>query len=464
MNEQPETPNQPIGPPDEQPDQQPQPELHFQPDDHQVDAEARLQPEPVVSAETTATPQPQPTPAAPAVMQAVQPPEKKKRTGLIIGIIAAAVGVAALVATLLVYLLWWQNPDRVVARAVSSYIQNGSNGLGGNAKISGTGMTAEVDIEARVDGDKESYQLAVSVEADDLPIDNLDFRLDLISAEGVLYARANDLDKIVDDIVDMAVDQAIEGSTSGGEVSAADVAQIRSQVRQMFTPILDKVNNQWVKLSLDEMGEDASNDMTCTLEALQKLNTDKGVQKEVAGIYSENNFLIVSEELPAKDGSVGYKIDLKNELVHERFESFVDALKETEYAKAIQDCGDVDLDEAKDEVADDESSLRDESLVLWVNKSSTTLTGVEFSGTSVSDDEEVTIELELDLQGAAEAAIEVPAEARDFEEVMQEVVMMFFGGSMGTGAQADPYTVAPPASPTPGVRAPSLNSSGSLAL
>ena len=51
-------------------------------------------------------PQPQPTPSA------FQEPPKKKRTGLIIGIILGSIAVIAIIAAILIYFLWWQNPQK----------------------------------------------------------------------------------------------------------------------------------------------------------------------------------------------------------------------------------------------------------------------------------------------------------------------------------------------------------------
>ncbi len=54
----------------------------------------------------------QPTPQPQYNGVPMQP--KKKKTGLIIGIVLGVIALIAIISAVLVYFLWWQNPEKMV--------------------------------------------------------------------------------------------------------------------------------------------------------------------------------------------------------------------------------------------------------------------------------------------------------------------------------------------------------------
>lgn len=389
--------------------------------------------------------QTQPLPPQPfAINNAVQPPVKKKRTGLIVGIVGGVVGLLLLAAVLL-YFLWWQSPDKVVARAIVNYVQQGRGEIGGTVTVESPELSLAMEIDSRIDGVKEAYELKVSVQQPESPLETIDLSLDLVYPDdGAFYARVTDLDKIVDSIVDLSMEQVRANSDESAQIPSDQEALIRAQVEQMFNPIVEKINNQWVRFSIEESSEQTA-EATCLVDAVQKLNTDKDTQKEISRIYSENSFLIVSEEVGKRDGSTGYKIDLKDEQASQRFNSFKEALIESDYGKEILACDAFELEDF--DFTEEGTDTKDETLVLWVNKSSNTLTGVDLSFGVDQDEQDMKFEAKLDLTSSGEAgAIEAPQDARDFEELMQEVMSAMFGGGVSSQDQIQPIAPTSPLS------------------
>lgn len=161
----------------------------------------------------------------------------------------------------------------------------------------------------------------------------------------------------------------------------------------------------------------------------------------MAKIYSENKFLIVDEEVGNRNGSTGYRIDLRSDLVGERFESFVNALRESDFGKEVESCEGVELE---DVVSTDEASTKDESLVLWVNKSSATLTGIDLDFT-VDGEEDVKVQTKLDLNSDSKSGEEIvaPDNAQDIQELIQEIMIMMQGGSAAPAPVTQPQSLTP---------------------
>lgn len=446
-NDQPQPQSQPESesiPSPQQPEHQPmqpesQPQLNGQPEQLVGPAFTEANPELQPIDPEAPVPQYQPGPQ-PAISSAVQPVVKKRNTKTIVGVIGAVVGVLLLVTAALLYFLWWQNPDRVVASAVSSYIQQGRGQIAGSLMVDSAQLKLAVEVDSRIDGAKEAYELRVTAEGSELPMDKLELSIDLISPDdGALYARLTEVDKIADAIIDVSMEQAM-ASPNGAQMSDEEVAAVRAQVEQMFAPIVQKVDNQWAKISLEGSSRQ-SEDSTCLVSVIQKLNTDKITQQEVAKIYSENKFLIVDEEVGNRNGSTGYRIDLRSDLVGERFESFVNALRESDFGKEVESCEGVELE---DVVSTDEASTKDESLVLWVNKSSATLTGIDLDFT-VDGEEDVKVQTKLDLNSDSKSGEEIvaPDNAQDIQELIQEIMIMMQGGSAAPAPVTQPQSLTP---------------------
>ena len=103
----------------------------------------------------------QPTPQPPYGNMATPKP-KKKKTGLIVGITLGVLAIVAIIATLLTYFLWWQNPEKMVTDAVSNAI------VAKKAVVNGkivANMKDSVKLELNVKANSASDKVKSNIDA-----------------------------------------------------------------------------------------------------------------------------------------------------------------------------------------------------------------------------------------------------------------------------------------------------------
>ena len=255
----------------------------------------------------------------------------------------------------------------------------------------------------------------------------------------MLYARVSDFDKIVDSIIDASIERLLAESDDASEITDEEIAMVRLQVEQMFAPMSQKINNQWMRFPLEEMSQD-NEEATCLLDTFKKLSTDSDVQRQMADIYSQNNFLVVSEEVGERDGSVGYRVSFDSEQIS----SFADEVKSSDYGQQIIDCGSSELDEVESAQGDD---IKDYNLVLWVNRASSTLTGVDIDLVVDGDEAgDTKAEVKLDFVADGDKSDEnivAPEGAQDWEVVLEELMVMMLGAGPGSSPTFDTQSSRP---------------------
>ena len=87
---------------------------------------------------------------------------KKKKTGLIIGIVLGVIALIAIISAVLVYFLWWQSPEKMVTDAVSNAIMAKKMTADGKVVID---MRDQGKIELNVKTATESGKSKVNIDA-----------------------------------------------------------------------------------------------------------------------------------------------------------------------------------------------------------------------------------------------------------------------------------------------------------
>jgi len=111
------------------------------------------------------------------------------------------------------------------------------------------------------------------------------------------------------------------------------------QLPQYITKIVDKVDSKWIRISADdirEFSDDYAKKQTCVEDVFKKLQEDKELSKELLNVYKENKFIIIDEKLPAKNGSLGYVVDVDTNISKD----FAKAADKTKFGKELQKCDD----------------------------------------------------------------------------------------------------------------------------
>lgn len=326
----------------------------------------------------------------PPVADAATPvvkPSRKKRTWFIIGG-ALALVVLALVLT---YIFWYQNPNKVVSDSMMNAMTAKSVSYTGDVVVSGdTKTTIALSGASAKSGSTVDAKLTFTVQGTEYTLDgNV-----LMAEQGDLYFKVKNIDELV------------------GNYRVA----VPEESRGLFDQMIEKINDKWVKVSAEDMrsfSADLANAQKCLTDAATKFQEDKAVRAEIATLYQAHPFVTIDEELGSKDGSLGYRLSSDRETAKD----FALGLKDTSVYKTLHDCDDsfvIDEADLQKEVNDtDENS----TVEVWVDRWSHQMTEVSATTTSGGDAVDMTIKPTFN----ADVNVTAPEDATTIEQLQADI-------------------------------------------
>lgn len=347
----------------------------------------------------------QPTPQPPYGNMATSKP-KKKKTGLIVGITLGALAIVAIIAALLTYFLWWQNPEKMVTDAVSNAIVAKKAAV--NGKIVAN-MKDSVKLELNVKANSASDKVKSNIDAK-LTVKDIDksfsFKGDVVvDGDGTVYVKIDNLKDSFSEIFELMVEE--KAAKSGFALSKDQRKEYRDEMLSQLEPVLDKFNGKWMKISSDDLKND---DYKCYTEALKKMRSDEGIRKEIAQLYRKNNFLDIKDtKLSDRNGGRGFEIKGNRD----KFSKFAEQLKDSSVGKDMSKCKKIDNETG--ESSDGESSLK-----LWASGFSHELRAIEFKGRA----NDTTIEASLDVDMNKASEVEIPSDAANIRELLDSLSLL----------------------------------------
>jgi hypothetical protein len=306
----------------------------------------------------------------PAFGGTLAPAKKSNRKKFII--IGAIVGVVALITggSVAAYNLWYQNPDKVLGDALvntlkaKTVVYTGSFDIDYKAKDSASGSSDEATrVSVKVDGKSATTAGEVNI-AVETTFEGKEYKISgsgLVDKDANIFVKVNDVKKLL---------------SSLPEESGVKYDQLPSYI----TDIVDKVDSKWIRISADdirEFSEDYAKKQTCVEDVFKKLQDDKELGNELLKVYKDNKFIVVDEKLPAKNGSLGYVVDVDRS----KSKDFSKAADKTKFAKELQKCFKFSSDSSSTKSDDSDTKTRVE---VWVDRWSHQLTKVSFTA---EDDE-----------------------------------------------------------------------------
>ena len=279
-------------------------------------------------------------------------PKKKKKTGLIIGLSAAAVlliggGVGAVC-----YLNWHESPEKMFADAleqawnaknvqsetsvtVKSSDEDGKNEQSVNFKLS--------TIAAENAASMSIKELTIHTEE----LGDVTFTVDAAySLDDAYYFKVGGLKSIVDNQLKKLADEAKDEEED--EDASID------EIFNMIGDAVEVIDDKWIKMDADSFEAfGIKKQYDCFNEKAKSLSTDD-FKKKVADIYGENAFMsLADEEATKKDDLNYYKIKIDEG----KAEAFSKKVGELDEVKALSTC--FDSDSKTD--GDDDLDLDDDS-------------------------------------------------------------------------------------------------------
>lgn len=388
--------------------------------DNQSQNKVPQQPQPVSNGPVRPVQQPVVQSSAAGGVAPVAVAPKKKKTGLILGIVFGSIALLAIIGAVLFYFLYWQNPQKVVADAFASVV-NAEKGLVSGKVESSTGQFKLLMDFKSTNSSKISsgvVDITISPRGEMQKTFNKDIKLkaDVVAdEEGTFYFKIGGVDRVVSMLGDFVMTY-VDSLSGGLKMSAAQLSEIRSEVDKAFKPITDRLNDQWLKVS--NMDDDAA--AKCMIKVIKDINSDRSLAKDIENSYRENQFLIVSDrKVESKDGAVGFDIDLNSREAQDKAESFVRSLEKTKLGKKLAECngGTVadPLDINTGTSGEDEVNTK---LIIWADPMTHKMRSVEITAESGGADLKMVFDLDLGKSNKADT----PSGAKEAQDVIDDLI------------------------------------------
>lgn len=375
---------------------------------------ASTTPTPVVA------PMPSPMPPPPA---GIAPKKGKKKfviAGVVAGIIALIGGGGAYA-----YFGWYQNPDKVILDSLMNIGKTKQAGVIGSVAITNEAVNISVDLSTKGNEEISSLKADVKIKGGSTGIlagQELTVTTDAVTVkEGDIYFRVSKLQKAIDSFVDSYVDSyADQYSSFGYAPTEAEKAQMRNQAKSQFSGVVSKIDDQWIKVSADDLKKDQDSESTCTTNLLEKVSKDRKLASEVLDVYRQHRFLTVKEKLASQDGSFGYLLDLDKAAAKE----FVKGVEGTEFGKELIKCNSDAFKDSSDTMFDDSGEgVKNGRFELWVDQWSHRITRVVASGESpdsVTSEVKLSADFKFDYKVTVDD-VKVPDGAKSIKEIQDDI-------------------------------------------
>ena len=341
---------------------------------------------------------------------------KKKKTGLIIGIVLGVIALIAIISAVLVYFLWWQNPEKMVTDAVSNAIMAKKMTADGKVVID---MRDQGKIELNVKTATDSGKSKANIDAK-LNIKGVEKSIPLdgdmvLGDDGTIYVKINNFKDLYGTLLEIVME-----SSSGGKASRVQIETYRDQTLRKMSSEIDKMGNIWMKISPDEIGSEYK----CGINALKKIQSDESARKELAQIYQKNSFFTIKDsKISDRNGGRGFELQGNNKSNSSKFE---EEFKNSSVGKALSKCG-----KSNGYKSSESSSIDESSLKVWVDRSSHELKALELKG----DSKKVSVEISFDINMNKSEEIKAPSDAESLKEFIEGFMSGYSSGLSSTSTR-----------------------------
>ena len=341
---------------------------------------------------------------------------KKKKTGLIIGIVLGVIALIAIISAVLVYFLWWQNPEKMVTDAVSNAIMAKKMTADGKVVVD---MRDQGKIELNVKTATDSGKSKANIDAK-LNIKGVEKSIPLdgdmvLGDDGVIYVKINNFNELYGGLLEVVME-----SSSGGKMSRTQMEAYRDQTLKKLNSEINKMNGTWMKISPDEIGSEYK----CGINALKKVQSDESVRKELAQLYQKNSFFTIKDsKISDRNGGRGFELQGNNKSNSSKFE---EEFKNSSVGRALGKCG-----KSNSYKSSGSSSIDTASLKVWVDRSSHELKALELKG----DSKKASVEISFDIDVNKSEEIKVPSSAESLKEFVEGFMEGYSSGLSSTSTR-----------------------------
>ena len=341
---------------------------------------------------------------------------KKKKTGLIIGIVLGVIALIAIISAVLVYFLWWQNPEKMVTDAVSNAIMAKKMTADGKVVIDMRDQgKIELNVKTATDSGKSKANIDAKLNVKGVE-KNIPLKGDVVlDSDGTIYVKINNFKDLYGTLLEIVME-----SSSGGNLSRSQIETYRDQALEKMSSEIDKMSNTWMKVSPDEIGSEYK----CGINALKKIQSDESARKELAQLYQKNSFFTIKDsKISDRNGGRGFELQGNNKSNSSKFE---EEFKNSSVGKALSKCG-----KSNGYKSSESSSIDTASLKVWVDRSSHELKALELKG----DGKKASVEISFDINMNKSEEIKVSSDAESLKEFVEGFMSGYSSGLSSTSTR-----------------------------
>ena len=341
---------------------------------------------------------------------------KKKKTGLIIGIVLGVIALIAIISAVLVYFLWWQNPEKMVTDAVSNAIMAKKMTADGKVVIDMRDQgKIELNVKTATDSGKSKANIDAKLDVKGVE-KNIPLKGDVVlDSDGTIYVKINNFKDLYGTLLEIVME-----SSSGGNLSRSQIETYRDQTLKKLNSEINKMNGTWMKISPDEIGSEYN----CGINALKKIQSDESARKELAQIYQKNSFFTIKDsKISDRNGGRGFELQGNNKSNSSKFE---EEFKNSSVGKALSKCG-----KSNGYKSSGSSSIDTASLKVWVDRSSHELKALELKG----DSKKASVEISFDINMNKSEEIKAPSDAESLKEFIEGFMEGYSSGLSSTSTR-----------------------------
>ena len=341
---------------------------------------------------------------------------KKKKAGLIIGIVLGVIALIAIISAVLVYFLWWQNPEKMVTDAVSNAIMAKKMTADGKVVIDMRDQgKIELNVKTATDSGKSKANIDAKLNVKGVE-KNIPLKGDVVlDSDGTIYVKINNFKDLYGTLLEIVME-----SSSGGNLSRSQIETYRDQALEKMSSEIDKMSNTWMKVSPDEIGSEYK----CGINALKKIQSDESARKELAQLYQKNSFFTIKDsKISDRNGGRGFELQGNNKSNSSKFE---EEFKNSSVGKALSKCG-----KSNSYKSSESSSIDTASLKVWVDRSSHELKALELKG----DSKKVSVEISFDIDVNKSEEIKIPSSAESLKEFVEGFMEGYSSGLSSTSTR-----------------------------
>lgn len=356
-------------------------------------------------------------------------------------VLATAVGALVLLGggSAAAYNLWYQHPDKVLSDSLLHFVTTNKVASKGTVQLTTSeDVSLKLTYDNNNDGGSPNMTSTNAALEFDVGMDEVEFKGkikgSLITAgNGDMYFRAQNVKSFADTYLETSFESysSVAETLLGEQLTAADEREFYDAMRKVIDPIVQKVDNQWIKITpadLKKQDESLGEMSECLEKANEKLRTDAAVKEEIVTLYKAHPFMHIKDTLGAKNGALGYKIGLDTAKANE----FSDKLSDTAYVRELNKCDieDVARRQLDSVTNDDVFTVTKSSFEVWVNRWSHTVKQVKLSMHAKQDNTHVSVDGDMTFDFDNATAVELPKNTmslRDFEKEIETLTGSIFG-------------------------------------